>query len=365
LRQVSEHLFQLNFAESSTYILVSDSGKAMAIDSGYRRHTPTGASYPFPRNRRSSIHAVEALRHQTGIQSFDVVLVSHFHDDHVNGIPLLQRLHGTRCWAGENFAPILADPVAYSFPCTWPERIAVEAIPLHAPITWEEYELTLYPMSGHTRWSTLIQFQVDGLVAMVTGDQYFFLGFDDPGKAASMHNHVYRNGARLESFVESNRVMQEVRPDLILPGHGPAYRSTHQLFQRIEEYERTYRELHTRLMPLSEDDVHFDVDSRAAFIVPYRVLAEEARTLRFRVVVRNPFNHEAAANVRLVSDDGWNGPPTEVRMAARAERTVDLNITPPDGVRCRRKPVALELVVDKRPFGQVAEALVTIGHPVW
>jgi glyoxylase-like metal-dependent hydrolase (beta-lactamase superfamily II) len=311
------------------------------------------------------VHVVEALRKATGIESFDVVLVSHFHDDHVNGIPLLQRLSGTQCWAGENFAPILADPMAYSFPCTWPEGMDVQSLPLGTPIRWEEYEFTLYPMSGHTRWSTLIRFDVDGLVAMVTGDQYFFLGFDDPGSSASMHNHVYRNGARLESFRESNQVMLDVRPELILPGHGAAYRSTDALFRRIEEYERTYRELHTRLMPLGDDDTHFDVDSRAAFLVPYRVHVEKAGAFRFRATVRNPYNREAVAKVRLVSGDGWDGAPAELSLAPRAEKTVELEIAPPGSEKCRRRPVALELVVDGRPFGQVAEALVTIGHPVW
>ena len=32
---------------------------------------------------------------------------------------------------------------------------------------------------------------------------------------------------------------------------------------------------------------------------------------------------------------------------------------------CRRRPIALELVADGRPFGQVAEALVTVGGPAW
>lgn len=365
VHRVTDHLFQLNYAESSTYILVSESGKALAIDCGYRRHTPTGASYPFPRNRRSSIHVVDALRRATGIESFDVVLVSHFHDDHVNGIPVLQRLYGTRCWAGENFAPILADPMAYSFPCTWPEKMDVEALALRTPVRWEEYELTLYPMSGHTRWSTLIRFEVDGLVAMVTGDQYFFQGFGDPGESPSMHNHVYRNGARLESFRDSNDILLDVQPDLILPGHGPAYRSNDQLFRRIEEYERTYRDLHIRLMPLGDDDIHFDVDSRAAFLVPYRVHVRQAQTLRFRATVRNPYNRDAVAHLRLVSDEGWEGPEAEVPLAPRGEKAADVEIVPPDGTRCRRRPVALELVADDRPFGQVAEALVTIGHPVW
>jgi hypothetical protein len=35
----------------------------------------------------------------------------------------------------------------------------------------------------------------------------------------------------------------------------------------------------------------------------------------------------------------------------------------PADVRCRRHPVGLDLVVGDRPFGQVSEALVTVGYP--
>jgi hypothetical protein len=36
-------------------------------------------------------------------------------------------------------------------------------------------------------------------------------------------------------------------------------------------------------------------------------------------------------------------------------------LRPPPGTVCRRQPVALELTVGDRPFGQVTEALVTLS----
>src|SRR6185369_15632946 len=116
------------------------------------------------------------------------------------GIPLLQRLQGTRCWAAENFADLLAQPEAHCFPCDWHQPVRIDRkLALDKPFTWEEYTFHIHPMNGHTRFAALIGFEADGKRFAHTGDQYFFQKpFDDGFKDnALMLNHVYRNGALL------------------------------------------------------------------------------------------------------------------------------------------------------------------------
>ena len=89
---VTDHVFRSERGEASTWIVVSDAGKALAIDYGYRLpHMWPG--YPYPRHRRPLLHGLEPLRERFGIDRIDVVLLTHFHDDHVNAVPMLQRLH--------------------------------------------------------------------------------------------------------------------------------------------------------------------------------------------------------------------------------------------------------------------------------
>lgn len=367
LIKVTDHVYQSTVGGASTWFVISDSGKALTIDYGYHGLASFGSGYPYPRNRRALLHGVQALRERFGIDGLDVALVTHYHDDHVNGIPTLQRLYGTRCWMGKNFAHLLADPMSYNFPCTWPEPIDVEPQPLDTPLRWEEYTFTLTPMSGHTRWSTLISFHADDTTFLATGDQYFFNNFnpDDFANADALHNHVYRNGALLESFHASNAIMRQVYPQMILPGHGPAYRTNDDFFGVFERYADEYVTIHTRAMPLGADDVHFEVDSRAAWLAPYRTRQEAAGALTYQAVVRNPLPATADLSVRLVGPAGWHGDAATVTAAPRAEVTVTLTITPPTNTTCRRQPIALELTIGDRLFGQVAEALVTIGEPLF
>jgi hypothetical protein len=113
-------------------------------------------------------------------------------------------------------------------------------------------------------------------------------------------------------------------------------------------------------MPLEAEDTHFDLDGWGGWIWPYRVVQADLSPIEVRVTARNPLPHEAELTIRLVGPDGWVGTTETLRVAAHGEATCHLAITPAD--KCRRQPIAAELLADGRPFGQVAEALVTIAH---
>jgi hypothetical protein len=180
-----------------------------------------------------------------------------------------------------------------------------------------------------------------------------------------MHNHVYRNGALLESITESNKLMFNIKPDLILPGHGSAYRTNDAFYKKLVEYENDYIELHQRIMPMKDEDVHFNVDSRAGWLIPYRTLKEKPCELEYRAIIRNPYNEDSELTVRIVGPKNWKSISRSIHAKARAETSVDLRITPPEKTRCRRQPIALEITIGDHNFGQVAEALVTIGYSLF
>ena len=52
-------------------------------------------------------------------------------------------------------------------------------------------------------------------------------------------------------------------------------------------------------------------------------------------------------------------------LGPREQKEIRLVLHVPEDTQCRRQPVALNLTVGGRPFGQVTEALVTVGMPKW
>jgi hypothetical protein len=112
-------------------------------------------------------------------------------------------------------------------------------------------------------------------------------------------------------------------------------------------------------MPLGEDEPHFDLDSWGGWIWPYRSHLAEPGPARVTVTVRNPYPREAELHVRLVGPTGWQGTHATLGAPPRAEVSCELEITP--RAPCRRQAYAVELTVGDQPFGQVAEALITVG----
>ena len=366
LERVTDHVWKTTHAHSVNWFLVSDSGKVLVIDYGYDAHNLTSTNYPRPANRRASLHSLEALKGRFGADRIDVVLVSHFHDDHVCGIPLLQRLFGTQCWAAENFADLMESPHAHCFPCDWPAPTRVDRrLPLGETFTWEEYTFCLHPMSGHTRFASLIGFEADGVKFAHTGDQYFFQqgwgGGPMPPFAENplAQNHVYRNGALLDGYDRSGDWLLAWRPDIVIQGHQAPFHTDDAFFERIAAWSIEYKDIHRRAMVLGDDEAHFDLDSWGGWIWPYRTFLPEPGPAHVRVTVRNPFPRQASLTVTLVGPQGWEGTSAVLDAAPRAEVSATLSITPTGP--CRRQPFAVELTADGRPFGQVAEALLTVG----
>jgi len=82
-------------------------------------------------------------------------------------------------------------------------------------------------------------------------------------------------------------------------------------------------------------------------------------TSTVQVTVRNPLPRAAVLEVRLVGPEGWQGTSAMLSAEARAEVSCKLEITPAG--ECKRQPFAVELIADGQPFGQVAEAQMTVG----
>jgi len=365
IKPVTENVWLSVFATAKTTFVRSRSGKVLAIDYGYNVH-----DFPLfsnvPERKRALLHSLDGLEKHFGTRRIDTVLVSHFHDDHVCGIPTLQRLFDTQCWVPENFADLLAHPEAHCFPCNWPVPIRVDRrLPLQEKVQWEEFTFHFAPMSGHTRFAALIGFEADGQRFAHTGDQYFFQrgwGEDAVPPFANnpvSQNHVYRNGALLDGYAQSTAWMLDWKPDIVVQGHQQPFFTDADFFRRIEDWTHKYEKLHRAVMPLGDEEAHFNLDSWGGWIWPYRTHLPEPASATVRVTVRNPLPRNASLTVALAGPAGWRGSSATLQAEARAEVSCELQITPAGF--CRRQPFAVELTADGQPFGQVAEAFLTVG----
>ena len=354
--EITPHLLRNRTSFANSYALVSETGAALLIDFGYE--VSTGLGDVTERSaRRPLLWAIDALKRDHGVERVEAVIPTHYHDDHVAGLTLLREIEGAEVWAPENVTPILVDPKRYDLPCLWHEPIAVDRIlPLEQPLTWHEYELTPYPLPGHTLHAAAILFEVDGSRVLAIGDQ------QTTGVGAGQKpvlNYQYRNRYRVGDFERSAELHRRLRPDLLISGHWPFQRVTEEYLDRLETDGRRLDQLHRELLPA---EVDFGAEGFGARIEPYRTRAEQGATLELDVIVRNPYDRPERAVVRLVVPAGWPEPePQELELAPLDEDVVRFALDLTRIAPVTRARVGADLTVGGTPFGQQAEALVDIA----
>ncbi|MFL6056234.1 MAG: MBL fold metallo-hydrolase [Actinoallomurus sp.] len=356
--EITPHLLRNRTSLATSYALLSDSGTALLIDYGYDMITGLGAGTDRS-SRRPWLASLDALKRTYGIDRVEVAVPTHYHDDHVAGFELLHDVEGTDIWAAETIAPILRDPRRYDLPCLWYDPLPVDRVaPTGVPLRWREYELTMYPLPGHTLYAVAIGFEVDGTRVVATGDQQDG-GWVD-GQSTEVLNFQYRNRFRFDDFVDSALLYRKLSPDLMISGHWTPRRVDGAYLDMLLERGQELARLHRALLPLDEAD--FGAEGFGARITPYRSVVAAGESLAMEVEVRNPFRYPRTLHVDLIVPDGWRTSPRrrDVEVDALGEARVQFTAVPPPGLRERRARLAANLTAGERDFGQQAEALVDV-----
>jgi len=336
-QELSPHLLRSRASMATSYALLSDSGRVLLIDWGYDLWTgsPLGADRAA---RRPLLGTLDGL-------DVEVVVPTHYHDDHVAGINLLRDVTGAEAWIAENFAPVLREPHRFDLPCLWYDAVPADRVlPLEQPFRWREYELTPYPLPGHTLYAVAIGFEVDGRRVLATGDQQ--------GSAPELVlNYQYRNRFRIDDYVASAELYARLRPDLLIGGHWAPQEVDDELLQRLRDDGARVAELHRSLLPL--EDADFGAEGFAARIEPYRSEVSAGEVFELAVSVA-----AGPAAVELVVPAGWTVEPARAELAQPGVARFRLTAGAGPAARVR---VAADVTVDGRRFGQQAEALVDVA----
>jgi glyoxylase-like metal-dependent hydrolase (beta-lactamase superfamily II) len=356
--EITPHLLRNRTSFATGYALLSESGSALLIDYGFDMVTGLPAAGDRS-SRRPWLASLDALKRTYGIDRVEVAVPTHYHDDHVAGFGLLHEVEGTEIWAADSIAPILRDPRRFDLPCLWYDPLPVDrAVPTGVPMRWREYELTMFPLPGHTLYAAAIAFQADGNTVLATGDQQDG-GWVD-GERAEVLNFQYRNRFRIDDFVESALLYRRLEPDIMISGHWEPRKVDDTYLDMLLAKGEELARLHRTLLPL--DEVDFGAEGFGARLQPYRSVVTGGERLLIEAEVRNPFRRRCALRVDLVAPEGWHVSPAhrDVEVEALGEAGLIFTVVPPPGMVRRRVRLAANLIAGDRDFGQQAEALVDV-----
>jgi glyoxylase-like metal-dependent hydrolase (beta-lactamase superfamily II) len=353
-RRLTDHLLLNRTANSCSYVLLSDSGAALFIDFGYDMSTGWSAGTDRAA-RRPWLASLPALKRDYGVTSVEVVLGTHYHDDHIAGFNLLRDVEGTAVWLPENVAPIMADPMRTDLPCQWFDPTPADRVlAIGSTVEWREYSITTHELPGHTLYAAAFEFEVDGVRVMATGDQQTADG--RLGVQREILNYQYRNRFRRDDFIQSAALYRRVAPGLMVTGHWKGREVDEDYLQLLTLQGDELAAIHNGLLP--DDDMAPAADGNVVLIEPFFQRVPAGAELIYEVIVANPFVGPREVEVRLVVPAGWSEPPPATVVAGATE-TVRLRFAmTAGGVGVKRQRLAADVTIGGVRFGQSGDAVV-------
>jgi len=360
---VTPHLIASDQTTSSFYAIISDSGKALFVDYG-AASTPFNGTFsqntPLYGRMRFVRHTIPQLQAGFGLKSVDVVMPSHMHDDHVNGIPDLTRQHGTKVWCYENMKDVFENPRGYNLGCTMSEPFKVDRTFRDGEtFKWEEFEFQVFHSPGHTEYQMAMFATIDGARVVFTGDAFFPKG---SGHAILRHNVIYHNSVESGSHIKSIHAILDHDPNIIAPGHGQPYIANRadleNLKARIEDTQKFFFDV------VADKDCDFGINPKWVRLYPYQLHAKVGAShdleLRVRNYRSNPMHLEAA----LVLPPGWKASPEILTLTIlpKSDSTGAFSVTVPENWDKSKPRVAFaaDVRADGRCLGQLAECVADV-----
>jgi glyoxylase-like metal-dependent hydrolase (beta-lactamase superfamily II) len=348
-------------AATTFYAVVDASGGAgLLIDYGAAAGEAAAAMV-------AGVDGGPALRHlahpptepaRLGCTSVEVVIPTGVVDAAICGIPALAAA-GTRVWAHECLADVLARPSRRRLPGLMARPIRVDRVLREGEtFQWRGRRFTVRRLPSAGRFAV-------GLFAEIAGQRCGFTGDALVGGAPgpAFPRPTFAAGMTADGRVRTAAVLADESPDWICPGRGLPLRPAPTDLLRLAADAEADRDLCRRLVA---EPVDRGLDPSWAAIEPYRIPAARGDQFRCEVRVRNVETRPIAVRARLTMPTEWRAEPAQVEFTVAPGETGagawDVLIPAPFVPVHRTQSIAADLWIDGRHLGQVADAFVHVGE---
>jgi glyoxylase-like metal-dependent hydrolase (beta-lactamase superfamily II) len=249
----------------TTWVLVSQDKAALVMDCGSPRVVETLKQMLS----RGEIRAVEGL------------WITHYHDDHVDGVPAFQEAFSCPCIADRSVADVITDPPAWRIPCISPSRARVDRATQDGESwTWHEFRLTAYNFPGQTLYHGGLLVEGDGRKMFFVGDSFTPSGMDD---YCAQNRCWLGPGVGLDRCVA---LLDKLRPTHLFNPHvNTAFAFTPEQYAQMRANLAEREKLFGELLPWEHPN--YGLDDSWVRCHPYEQRIAPGQTATFDVLVTN------------------------------------------------------------------------------
>jgi glyoxylase-like metal-dependent hydrolase (beta-lactamase superfamily II) len=198
--KVSEHLW----ITGNTYALVSKDEKAFLV------MDPWG---------QRSIDQLAKLKKDEGLGTLEIVMFSHAHYDHYDGIYLQPDREKFRVWTLDRVAEPIADPNRMRAPFLDARPVAIDKKYRDGETgTWREYTFRFHHFPGQSEFTMAVETTIDGKKCLFTADNFFHQDqFSGSGGWMGL------NRSFPLPYSQSAKKVLDIAPEWVLAEHGGPY----------------------------------------------------------------------------------------------------------------------------------------------
>lgn len=206
--QLSPHLY----LTGNTYALVSQQGGVLIID-------PWG---------KRSVDQMARLQRAKKLGAVEVVMISHAHYDHYDGIYDLPEYGQCEVWTLDVVAPPIQEPLRWRHPFLDARPVRVTRTPKPGDtLHWREYSFRFHHLPGQTYYTMGVETVIDGKRCLFTADNWFH-----HDQYSGSGGWMGLNRGLPDGYAVSARRVLEIHPDWVLAEHGSAMEFDAEDFRR-------------------------------------------------------------------------------------------------------------------------------------
>ena len=336
--------------------IISQTGAALLIDCGHD----------------SVVDMLQQWIVQGRITSVDACWVTHYHDDHVDGLHRLVSVLGCPIVADRHIAEIIEYPSRFFLPCLSPVGAPVARVTGEGDSwQWHEFKLTAMHLPGQSLYHGGLLVEGRGLRVFFCGDSAAPTGLDD---YCAPNRNFLGAGVGMRRCLE---IWRKRRPDLIINQHQErAFSFTDAGIDTMEAHLIERERLLAALLPWAHPN--FGTDEGWLRIYPYEQETDAGAVIAIDVQFTNHGQDSLTARIEPVLPKGWRWqrwrsrplvivPPktsgTTDGHDPRPDRAACAWLHVPDSAGAGRYIIPFRATWGDRYLGQIRHAIVVVRRP--
>lgn len=338
LMRITEHLFIWN----NSYFLTSRDGPVLMVDN----------AGPLPDD------FWQQFRQQIGERPIEVVLISHIHCDHVEGVEALRaQMPSLQCWVQEALVEAIEHPHRFRRPWLPAAGTRVDRALHHGETaTWHEYTFRAYHTPGQTDLHATYETHVDGHHVLFSGDSFY-----PPQQWGGTGGLCGFNGGHpLRGWRPTIELIMQLEPEWLLASHLQPFPYRQADWEAMLRWTEEVAAAMRAVAPDGSLERHHD--PHLITLWPYVQAASAGEPLTLTARVQNPYPHPIPVELRLVLPKGLAADGKTVQLTVPPGETGQAawELALPAGVQGVQM-VTLDVTYDEQYLGEKAEAYLRTG----